>query len=80
LIWCPKRRKPVLIKNIKKRLEEIIREKAREIQVEIIAFEIKPDHIHLFVSSPSPRVTVHKIVKAFKGLSSRILRKEFPHL
>ncbi|MFH1903741.1 MAG: transposase [Candidatus Omnitrophota bacterium] len=46
-MWCPKRRKPVLIDKVRSRLEEIIREVARNKGVEIIALEIKPDHLHL---------------------------------
>ncbi len=79
LIFCPKRKRPVLVGKVKSRLIQIIRDKARQIGVEIIAFEIMPDHIHIFVSA-YPIIPVHKIVKEFKGVSSNILRKEFPHL
>lgn len=79
LIWCPKRRRPVLIGNVKKRLMQIIKDKSIQMGVKIIAFEIMPDHVHIFVSA-SPNISVHKIVKNFKGISSNILRKEFPHL
>ena len=79
LIWCPKRRKPILIDRVRSRLEEIIKEVARKKGVEIIALEIKPDHLHLFVSA-YPVLAIHKLVKAFKGKSSHFLRKEFPHL
>ena len=79
LIFCPKRRRPVLVGKVKSRLIQIIRDKARQIGVELIAFEIMPDHIHIFVSA-YPIIPVHKIVKEFKGVSSNILRKEFPHL
>ena len=58
---------------------QIIKDKAKQTGVEIIAFEIMSDHIHLFVSA-FPTIPVHKIVKHFKGISSNILRKEFPHL
>lgn len=79
LIFCPKRRRPVLMGKVKNRLMQIIKDKARQIGVEIIAFEIMPDHVHIFVSA-YPTIPVHKVVKEFKGVSSNILRKEFPHL
>ena len=79
LIWCPKRRKKVLINEIKNRLNIIIHEVAKEKQVDILALEIMPDHIHLFISC-YPQLVIHKLVKAFKGRSSNILRKEFPEL
>ena len=78
-VWCPKRRKNVLVGNVAKRLREILEQVAKEKQVKILALEIQPDHLHLFVSI-SPQMVTHKLVKAFKGRSSNILRKEFPSL
>ena len=79
LVWCPKRKKKVLTAKIAKRLEEICNQVAKEKSVDILALEIMPDHLHLFISC-QPQMTIHKIVKAFKGRSSNILRKEFPVL
>jgi putative transposase len=79
LIWCPKRRKKVLVGDIKTRLEQIINEVAKEKNIEILALEIMPDHLHLFVSS-HPNIPVHNLIKAFKGRSSNLLRKEYPEL
>ena len=79
LIWCPKRRKKVLTGNIKTRLEAIIYEVAKEKGIDVLAFEIMPDHVHLFISA-YPDITIHQIIKAFKGRSSNLLRKEFPEL
>ena len=79
LFWCPKRRKKVLTAKIAKRLKEIFNQVAREKSIDILALEIMPDHLHLFVSC-QPQMAIHKIVKAFKGRSSNILRKEFPIL
>jgi len=79
LIWCPKRRKAVLVGKIKERLEKIINEIAEEKGIDILALVVNPDHLHLFVSA-NPMIPAHKIVKAFKDRSSRLLRKEFPEL
>lgn len=79
LIWCPKRRKKVLVGKIVKRLEEILIQVAKEKEVDILALQIMPDHLHLFVSC-YPELPIHKLVKSFKGRSSNILRKEFPEL
>ena len=78
-VWCPKRRKKVLVGNVAKRLREILEQVAKEKQVKILALEIQPDHLHLFVSI-SPQMVTHKLVKAFKGRSSNLLRNEFPSL
>jgi len=79
LMWCPKRRRPILVGRIKTRLQEIVHEVAKEMDVEVLNLAVNPDHLHLFVSA-YPQLPVHKIVKRFKGRSSHTLRKEFPEL
>ena len=58
---------------------DIINEAAKEFQIDILALDIMPDHLHLFVPSP-PTVSVHTVVKAVKGRSSRLLRTEIKEL
>ena len=79
MVWCPKRRKPVLVGKIKERLEQIIYEVAEELGIKVLELTVNPDHLHLFISA-YPTIPVHKIVKRIKGRSSRILRQEFPEL
>jgi putative transposase len=78
-VWIPRRRRKVLIGEVATRLGEIIEETASELNLNILAMEIMPDHIHLFVSCP-PSIAADQIMFRIKGRSSRILRKEFPHL
>lgn len=78
-VWIPKRRKPVLVGKIKERLKQIIEEVCRENGWEILALEIMPDHVHLFLSAP-PYFSPHIILRKIKGRSARILRQEFPEL
>ena len=79
IIWCPKRRRKVLLDRVKMRLEELIRETAPLLECQILALEILPDHIHLFVSA-TPQWAPNQIIARLKGTSSRILRQEFPLL
>ena len=79
VIFCPKYRRKVLVDGVDERLKEIIFQIAKEKNVEIKALEIMPDHVHVFIDF-DPRLTLHKIVKDFKGISARILREEFPYL
>jgi len=79
IIFCPKRRRKVLVDKVEDRLRAILQEVAQEKRVNILALEIQPDHLHLFVSC-YPQMTVHKLVRAFKGRSSCYLRREFPQL
>lgn len=79
LIWCPKYRRPVLTDEIKERLEYLLNEKAKQIDIKIEAITTLPDHIHLFVKC-STIDSPHWVVQQLKGYTSRILRKEFSML
>jgi putative transposase len=78
-VWIPRRRRPVLYGKVAKRLDGLIREKAKELGIEILALEIQPDHVHLFASSP-PNLSPGQIMFRIKGYTARVLRKEFPEL
>lgn len=47
--------------------------------MEILAVDVQPDHIHLFVSFP-PALSIADAVKLLKGISARQLRLMFPDL
>ena len=80
VIWVVKYRRPVLTKKIEARLKQILLEVATEINVEIDEMSVgEYNHIHLLLSV-DPQFGIHKVVKRFKGVSSRYLRKEFPEL
>ena len=65
--------------QVAKRLDELLREKAKELDAIIEHLAIQPDHLHLFVSAP-PSLAVNQIVFRLKGYTARRLRQEFPHL
>jgi putative transposase len=79
LIWCPKRRKPVLAGPVATRCLELIEGKCAEKGWEIVALAIQPDHIHLFVRV-WPSDSAADVVKECKGITSFHLRKAFPDL
>jgi len=59
--------------------EGIICKTCVEMDIEIIYLSVNPDHVHIFFKYP-PKYSLSFIAKKLKGRSSRILRKEFPHL
>jgi REP-associated tyrosine transposase len=79
LIWCPKRRKPVLVGPVAAHCRELIEGKCAEQGWEILALAIQPDHIHLFVRV-WPSDSAAEVVKECKGITSFSLRNEFPQL
>ena len=79
IVWCPKYRRKVLVDSVEKRLRELIESLSVEMNVDLIEFEIMPDHVHILCDL-DPQFGVHKYVKRLKGATSRILRSEFKHL
>lgn len=79
LVWIPKYRKKLFKGNVADRLGEVLREACIKHEISVLALEIMPDHIHLFVSAP-PRLSPSEIVNIVKGYSSRKMRQEFPEL
>ena len=43
----------------------------------VIEMEIMPDHVHLLIDV-DPQFGIHRVVKAIKGITSRLIRQEFP--
>jgi putative transposase len=70
---------PVLDGRVAARCEELIRAKAAERGWRIVALEIMPDHVHLFVKAHRSDCPF-RVASQFKAFISRRLRAEFPHL
>jgi putative transposase len=79
LIFCPKRRRRVLVGPVKIRLTQIITEVITEQEWQLIELAIQPDYVHLFVRT-TPSTPPSDIPRLIKGRSSRLLRKEFTRL
>ncbi len=79
IIWCPKRRRKVLVGPVHDRLKLIIGEVAAEHAWEIVRLAIQPDHDHLFIRA-NPYTLPSDIPRLITGRSSHDLREEFPHL
>ena len=58
------------------RLREIVTGVIPERGVWLIGAGTMPDHVHLLVEV-DPQFGVHRLVKAIRGRSSRVLREEF---
>ena len=79
LIWIPKYRKKVLTGDVAIRTRDLLRQIAMEHELEIISGKVAKDHIHMFISY-RPTQNISKIMQWLKGMSSRILLKEYRHL
>lgn len=79
IIWIPKYRKKILTGKVAEVLRTIIDGQCQEMQVEKLALEVMPDHIHLFVGA-KPTHRACDIVHKLKGNTSIQLRRCFPDL
>ena len=75
-VWTPKYRRKVIVGNVEKRLKSLLKEKCKQLNIDISFLEMMPDQIHVFVSSIFP----NRIIGALKGYISRVLRQEFVEL
>lgn len=80
LVFCPKFRRPLFADpRIKAETKAIFEGECLKHGWDIVAFEIMPDHVHLFVEVPRT-VTPALIAQTLKGISSHELRKHMHHL
>jgi len=78
-VFCPRYRRKALVGEVEKRLKELLPKVCQEIEVNIVALEIMPDHIHIFLNA-LPNMSPSDIMAKVKGVTSRTLRQEFEHL
>ena len=79
LVWSPKYRRRLLGSRVAVRLLELLDQIAGEHGWEIVAREVMPDHVHIFVRV-RPTDSPSEVVRLFRGRTSRVLRAEFPWL
>ena len=76
IVWCVKYRHKVLTSKIEKRLYEILYKIAEDNSFQILECNGDLDHIHLLINC-SPQHYIPDMIKALKGVSARLLMKEY---
>jgi putative transposase len=79
LVFTIKYRRKVLSAAHLERMREVCHGVAQKLDCVLLELSGEADQAHLLVEYP-PRLSVTAIVNAMKGVSSRMLRKEFPGL
>jgi len=79
IVWCVKYRHRILVEEIDARLKEILVQIASDNNFTISEIESDSDHIHLLVDC-TPQHSIPSMIKALKGVSARLLFKEFPKI
>ncbi|MEU1203255.1 IS200/IS605 family transposase [Streptomyces sp. NPDC005813] len=76
LVFVTKYRRGAMTDQILTRCEEITRQVCSDFEAELKQFNGKADHVHLLVHYP-PKVQLSKLVNSLKGISARLIRKEY---
>ena len=79
LVFVTKYRKKVFSLLMMERLKYHCQKVCEDFGCRLIEIRGERDHVHLLVE-PLPHTTPSKLVNSLKGVSSRMLRKEFPEL
>ena len=76
IVWCVKYRHKVITEQIENRLIKILNKIADDNGFQILECNTDKDYIHLLVNC-SPQHYIPDMIKALKGVSARLLMKEF---
>ena len=76
IVWCVKYRHKILNLKIETRLIEILQQIANDNNFSILEVNTDLDHVHLLIDC-TPQQYIPDIMKALKGVSARLLIKEF---
>lgn len=76
LVFVTKYRRGVFRQEHLDSLHRILADVCKDFDAELIEFNGGRDHVHLLINYP-PKVALSALVNSLKGVSSRLLRKEF---
>lgn len=79
VVFCPKYMRKLLVDGVDARLKELLVQICEEEHIDLLEMEVMPDHVHLLLEV-DPQYGINKAVKHIKGITSRLLRDEFPWL
>ena len=79
-IFCPRYRRKIFLRtDVEERFKQLVHEICAGLEIVIMALECDKDHAHLFLNAP-PTFSPADIMAKIKGVTSKRLREEFPHL
>ena len=79
LIMCVKYRNKVIDHIISDRLKEIFVRIAPAYNIMLEEWNHDTDHVHILFRG-QPNTEISKFINAYKSASSRLIKKEFPHI
>ena len=78
-VFSPKYRKKIICNELRKSIQQIIRDLCKWKGIEIVEGHMMPDHIHLLLSIP-PKYSVSSIMGYLKGKSAMMIFERHANL
>ncbi|HHY71937.1 MAG TPA: IS200/IS605 family transposase [Bacillus bacterium] len=79
-VFCPRYRRRIFLQTeVEQRFKELVHEVCEKLEIQIVALECDKDHTHMFLNA-LPTLSPADIMAKIKGVTSKKLREEFPHL
>ncbi len=79
IVWTTKYRKSIFIGTIETEVKQYLLETLKSLDMDVLAMEIMPDHIHLLVDC-KPQLRLSDAVKILKGNTARWLFLKHPEI
>jgi REP element-mobilizing transposase RayT len=79
-VFCPRYRRKIFLRtDVEERFKELVQEICESLGIAIVALECDKDHTHMFLNV-LPTLSPADVMAKIKGVTSKTLREEFPHL
>ena len=79
LVFVIKYRRKVIDDEISERLKEIFEYIAPSYKITLQEWNHDSDHVHILFRA-HPKTEISKFINSYKSASSRLIKKEFPHI
>ena len=76
VVWIPKYRKKAVYGELRRELEEVFRELAKQKESRIVEGHLQADHMHMLIAIP-PKYSVAQVVGFMKGKSAIHIARAF---
>jgi REP element-mobilizing transposase RayT len=77
LVWATRLREPLITPEVERAVHRCAEAEAKRLGCVVLALNGMPDHVHLFVRTPT-RVSAAELARQVKGVSSHFVNNQLP--
>ncbi|WP_243526969.1 IS200/IS605 family transposase [Bacillus pseudomycoides] len=79
-VFCPRYRRKIFLRaDVEEHFKQLVQKICEDLEIIIVALECDKDHTHMFLNAVTT-LSPADIMAKIKGVTSKKLREEFPHL